>query len=126
MTVAQARRALGGRLKVDPGVNGCEFLRLPGGSEGVAPSGRTVTIIFVGARVRTTKGIRAGSSLAAARAAYGRQLVPAPAHNDLSGVTEFWWIRRGPNVLEFGIRNGKVASMILGRQQIVLTFGECA
>lgn len=81
MTVAEADRALGGRLDVPPTPEACDYARLRDGPEGVSwmvVDGRVARVDVSGGTIATDRGARVGDSEERVRALYAGRVETQP------------------------------------------------
>jgi hypothetical protein len=133
MDALQAEAALGTSIRVEHGINGCSFWRVPGlppqGVQLIAFSGRLSYILLYRRDFATARGVMVGDSLRRLRRRYGGQLRRGRTAS-LSGAESFLFVDQRSGgatfTLEFDIWKKHVAFISAATKHVIETFGECA
>lgn len=134
MDPEQASGALGTRLRIEPGVNGCGWWTTPGAKYRLQllslGGGRHLALAFAYGSERTTHGVRLGDPVKKLRRRYRHQLHTGTAPNYLGAADAFLFADRRKDgrtyTIMFAIDHGAVAGITAGPARIVRKFGECA
>jgi len=136
MTVQHAQAVSGATIKVDPSINNCGFWSFPslGKTNGIESFDK-LEMLTPDNRIATAKGIRAGSTFAALRAAY-------PGRLRSTSTGEGGYARLAKKVdaeyaldqtvggvrysLDFMVGSGRVYGMIAGPWDFIKDWTECA